>query len=60
MIAKIPRKFQDFLVFSWEIFSLEFLAFLVDSDDFVFLDIAEKSQEFVGHLWILEKIPGKL
>ena len=25
-----------------------------------FLDIAQKSQEFVGNLWILEKIPGKI
>ena len=25
-----------------------------------FLDIAQKSQEFVGNLWIFEKIPGKI
>ena len=43
---------------SWGIF-LGIPSILVDFDD-LFSWILQKSQEFVGNLWILEKIPGKL
>ena len=55
MFAKTPRKLQDFNI-SCDIF-LGIPGILVDFDDSFCWMSQKKSREFVGNLWIFEKIP---